>query len=216
MREPFRHENEQEDFREAYLADDFFEETSPVREVTMFAPEVPKVLPKWLRETRIVCALVGICGLVATIFNLDFFFWQIRSPILLNLTLLTVLMGFLNCIVYPYALTYSLINGIKKVNFLRGLNSMVLGFMIVLVLFLFSFPVSGLGLALILVPAPLLFAWYSRKYLQSESHFMEENGTHYPFGAIFNHDLRRAAWFTFLILFSGLVFVFFGLAFGLL
>jgi len=214
MSEQLRHHSDQEDFREAYLSDDLFDVPAATQEMSVLTTDVPQVLPKWLRETRIVCALVGLCGLLATVFNLDFFYWQIQSPILLNLTLLTVLTGFLNCIIYPYALTYSLINGVKKINLLRGMNTMVLAFLAMLLLFLFSFPVSGLGLALILVPAPLLFALYTRKHVRTDAHFIEGED-HYPFGMIFNHDLRRAAWLTFLIFFVGLVTLFFGLAFGI-
>lgn len=205
------------DFEEAYLANDFFldSEDLPANRVDAFQSDIPEVLPSWLNETRIVCSMVAICGLFATLFNLDFFYWQIQSPILLNLTLLGVLVGFANCLIYPYALTYGLINGTKRIGFLRGMNSFLLAFMAALVLFLFSFPVSGLGLALILVPAPLLFAWQTRRYLDSES-LQATSPVHRPFGMIFNHDLRRLAWLTFIVLFSAIMGLFFALVFNVL
>ena len=214
--DPERRFEHQEDFREAFMSDDLFPENAPLpaRRVDPMMEEIPSVIPKWLDETRIVCFLVGLFGLVYTLFSLDFFSWQIKNPFLLNATLLFALGGFVNYIAYPYALKYSLVNNIYKPGLLSGMNSFMVVFSLMALFFLFTFPITGLGLSLILIPAPLLFALFTRKYTNLKN--ATEKTKHFPFGMIFNQDLRRLAWLSFIIIFSFLVVLFFGLVFNII
>lgn len=217
MRKYANSEHRHSDFEEAYLGGDLFHEHAdlPAHQLDSFQAVVPEVLPKWLAESRIVCALVAIVGLTATLFNLDFLYWQFANPVFLNLILLGTLIGFASCVMYPYALTYSLVNGSDRVALLRMMNGFLLCFLGALLVYLLSFPISGLGLALILIPAPAAFALCTRKFLKSERHTAASKA-HRPFGLIFNLDLRRLAWVSFILIFSAMMGLFFGLVFNIL
>ncbi|NND06256.1 MAG: hypothetical protein HKN87_07740 [Saprospiraceae bacterium] len=208
--------NYQEDYKDAYLANDFFDYDHPYpsRKLDDFIPEIPEVLPKWLDETRIVCFLVGLFGLAYTLFNVEFFYWQIKSPFLLNLSLLVALGGFVNFIAYPYALKYCLTNGIRRPQLLKNMNGFMVGFALLSLLFFFSFPITGLGLSLILIPAPLLFGLYSRKYINQ--HEQEYTGIQFPALAIFRQDIKKLAWLTLVIVLTVLLGFLFALVFNLI
>jgi hypothetical protein len=214
--DPERRFDHQEDFREAFLSDDIFPENHhlPARRMDAMMKDIPSVLPKWLDETRIVCFLVGVFGVVYTLFNLDFFYWQIKNAFLLNATLLFAIGGFVNYIAYPYALKYTLVNHIYKPGLLKGMRSFMLVFSLMALFFLFTFPVTGLGLSMILIPAPLLFSLFTRKYVDFKN--TAPSKVHFPFGVIFNQDLRRLAWLSFIIIFTFLVVLFFGLVFNII
>ncbi len=207
----------QEDFREAFLSEDMFGSPYhlPQKKSHQFYDDIPNTTPKWLDDTRVVSLLVGILGLGYTLFNLDFFYWQIKSAFFLNLILLTTLAGFANFFVFPYSLKYCLTNGIKRPKLLRNLNSFMLVFCVLTLIYLFTIPVSGLGLALIMIPAPLAFAIATRSF-PDRLELYSKSTKHYPFSAIFNQDLRRVAWLTFIILFTLMVGLFFGLLFNLI
>ncbi|MDH3649067.1 MAG: VirB3 family type IV secretion system protein [Saprospiraceae bacterium] len=206
----------QEDFREAFLSDELFGDTYhlPLKKSSTFYDDMPSTTPRWLDETRVACLLVGIFGLIYTLFSLDFFYWQIKNPFILNLTLLTTLAGFANFFVYPYALKYCLTNGIRRPKLLMGLNLFMLVFSLLSVVYLFTIPVTGLGLALILIPAPLAFAIFSRRFPERLELYAKTD-KHYPFAVIFNQDLRRMAWLTFIVLFTLVIGFFFGLLFNI-
>ncbi len=208
--------NYQEDFKEAYLSNDFFDHEPhlPSKKLDEFVPEIPQVMPKWLDETRVVCFLVGLFGLGYTLFNVDYFYWQIKSPFLLNLSLLTALGGFVNFVAYPYALKYCLTNGIQRPQLLRQMNSFLIGFTLLSLLFFFSFPITGLGLALILVPAPLIFGLFSRKYINQYA--VEHSGIHFPAAMIFGQDIKKLAWLSLIMILTILFGFFFALVFNLI
>lgn len=197
-----------------YYSDDIFQESDlPVSEIEQFDMEMPRVMPKWMEETRLVTFLVGMFGLFYTVFNLDYFFHQINNPFFLNLTLLVGLAGFANYMLYPNVLKYCLINGLAKNSLLRTLNNFMMGFSALLFVFLFSFPVTGLGLSLILLPAPLIFGFFSRRYTETT---LVEPDEKYSVIEIFNQDLRRIAWFSFTLIFLALIFAFMGVFLGII
>ena len=142
-------------------ADDIFQ-NSPLPTTVPDQPSLA-VLPKWMDETRLACFICGVFGLVMTILNLDFFYNLFQNPILINLSLLTILSGFVNCLLFPNLLKYSLVNGLRNSRLLKLLNGWMIVFSILLLMLLFLFPITGLGLALIIVPAPLTFALYSKR-----------------------------------------------------
>lgn len=197
-----------------YYSDDIFQESDlPVSEIEQFDMEMPRVMPKWMEETRLVTFLVGMFGLFYTVFNLDYFFHQINNPFFLNLTLLVGFAGFANYMLYPNVLKYCLINGLAKNSLLRTLNNFMMGFSALLFVFLFSFPVTGLGLSLILLPAPLIFGFFSRRYTETT---LVEPDEKYSVIEIFNQDLRRIAWFSFTLIFLALIFAFMGVFLGII
>ena len=197
-----------------YYSDDIFHEHElPVPEMEEISPEALEVMPKWLEETRLVSFLVGSFGLLYTIFNLDYFFQQINNPFFLNLALLVGFAGFANYMIYPNVLKFCLVNGLRKHTLLQSLNNFMIGFSVMLFIFLFSFPVTGLGLSLILLPAPMIFSFFSRKYMDQPRQTTEAQ---YSVLEIFNHDLRRIAWFSFTLIFLALIFAFMGVFLGLI
>lgn len=197
-----------------YYSDDIFHEPDlPISEFDNLQPEISEVMPKWLEETRLVSFLVGGFGLLYTILNLDYFFQQIKNPFFLNLTLLIGFAGFANYMIYPNVLKYCLVNGLKKNSVLRSMNNFMIGFSLLLFVFLFSFPITGLGLSMILLPAPLIFSYFSRKYIDTTGHEVERD---FSVLEIFNHDLRRIAWFSFTLIFLALIFAFMGVFLGII
>lgn len=206
----------QDEYKDAYLANDFFdyEHPYPSQRLDDFIPEIPEVMPKWLDETRIVCFLVGLFGLGYTLFNVEYFYWQIKSPFLLNLSLLVALGGFVNIIAYPYVLKYCLTNGIRRPQLLKNMNGFMVGFALLSLLFFFSFPITGLGLSLILIPAPLLFGLYARKYIDQEH--VGHSGIQFPAMAIFSQDVKKLAWLSLVIIMTVLFGFFFALVFNLI
>ena len=166
-----------------------------------------------LDETRLVCFLVGVFGLIYTIFNLGFLSSQISNPFFLNLTILLGLVGFVNFMLYPNVLKYCLVNGIRNQGLLRSMNGFMTGFSAALLVLLFSFPITGLGLSLILIPAPIIYGYYSRKYIDQT---YRGEGVRFSVLAIFNQDLKRIAWFSFTLIFITLVLAFVGIFMGII
>ncbi|MCB0685117.1 MAG: hypothetical protein KDC53_01295 [Saprospiraceae bacterium] len=197
-----------------YYSDDIFHESNlPVPDYDDFHPDAEAVMPKWLEETRLVSFLVGSFGLLYTLINLDFFFQQIKNPFFLNLTLLMGFAGFANYMIYPNVLKYCMVNGLNKTSLLRTLNNFMIGFSLILFVFLFSFPVTGLGLSLILLPAPLIFGYFSRPYVDTP---IQPADVKFSVLQIFNQDLRRVAWFSFTLIFLALIFTFMGVFLGII
>jgi hypothetical protein len=195
-----------DDDEKTYYSDDLFHESElPIADFDDLRPHMEEVLPGWLDETRLACFLVGAFGLLFTIINLDFFYQQISNPFLLNLSLLAGLAGFANYLIFPNVLKYCLVNGLKKVEVLHGLRSFMLVFSTLLFVFLFSFPIVGLGLSLILIPAPLIFSYFSKKYIDEPA---TTQGIRLSVLTIFNQDIRRLAWFSFTLIFIALIFAF--------
>ncbi len=197
-----------------FFSDDLFQESDlPLADFDDVSPSMVTAMPRWLDETRLVCFLAGAFGLLATLFNLDFFFWQISNPFFLNLTLLLGLAGFANFMLYPNVLKYCQVNGIKNASLLRTMNGFMLGFSALLLVFLFSFPVTGLGLALVLIPAPVIFGYFSRKYLDQP---YQGDGIHFSVLSVFNQDIRRLAWFSLTLIFLVLILAFTGIFLGII
>lgn len=196
-----------------YYTDDIFHESElPTADFDDLAPRMTQVMPKWLDETRLVCFLVGVFGLIYTILNLDFLSSQISNPFFLNLTILLGFAGFINFMLYPNVLKYCLVNGIKNQGLLRSMNGFMTVFSALLLVFLFSFPITGLGLSLILIPAPIIYGYYSRKYIDET---YRGEGVRFSVLAIFNQDLKRIAWFSFTLIFITLVLAFVGIFMGI-
>jgi len=196
------------------MEDDLFQEfDAPVANYGESYREIPRVLPDWLDETRLICFVVGFLGLIFTIFNIGYLARTISNPFLLNLSILIGLAGFSNFMLFPNLLKYNLVNGLRRSSILRSLSSFMIGFSILLLVFLFSFPIYGLGLALILVPAPMFFSLFSRGLID---HRKEREGEYRHIVEIFDRDFRRLAWFSFSLIFCALIIAFFGLLFGLI
>ncbi|MBK8502990.1 MAG: hypothetical protein IPL46_12700 [Saprospiraceae bacterium] len=198
---------------QTHYSDDIFHESElSTADVDDLALPMEEVLPSWLDETRLACFLVGAFGLLFTIINLDFFYQQISNPFLLNLSLLMGLGGFANFMVFPNVLKYCLVNGLKKVELLRGLRNFMLAFSALLFVFLFFLSRHGLrSFALILIPAPLIFSYFSKKYIDEP---VSTEGIRFTVLTIFNQDIRRLAWFSFTLIFIALIFAFVGVLFG--
>lgn len=199
---------------QTHYTDDIFHESElPVADFDDLNLSNVEALPRWLDETRLVCFLVGVFGIVFTMINLDYFYQQISSPFILNLTLLLGLAGFANYMIFPNVLKYCRVNGLHKSQMLRGLHNFMLAFSTLLLVFLFSLPITGLGLSLILIPAPLIFSYYSRKYIDRP---LETEGIRFQALAIFDQDIKRLAWFSFTLIFITLIFAFLGVLFGII
>lgn len=197
-----------------FFSDDFFQESDlPLADFDDVSPPMITTMPRWLDETRLVCFLAGVFGLLATLLNLDFFFWQISNPFFLNLTLLLGLAGFANFMLYPNVLKYCQVNGIKSASLLRTMNGFMLGFSALLLVFLFSFPITGLGLALVLIPAPVIFGYFSRNYLDQP---YQGDGIRFSAMSVFNQDIRRLAWFSLTLIFLVLILAFTGIFLGII
>lgn len=209
------HQNKFEDHDgRTYYSDGLFSESElPVDDLGDLTPHIEEVLPRWLDETRLACFLVGAFGLLFTVINLDFFYQQISNPFLLNLSLLAGLSGFANYIIFPNVLKFCLVNGLNKVELLRGLRNFMLAFSTLLFVFLFSFPIIGLGLSLILIPAPLIFSYFSKKYIDEP---VATEGVRFSVLTIFDQDIKRLAWFSFTLIFIALIFAFIGVLFGII
>lgn len=214
MTERESHADYQQEYRSSLLDDDLFdhEDHLPSVRIDDLVPELPKVLPEWLEETRLACLLAGIVGVIGTLVQVDDLSSLIGQPLILNAVILGLLAGYVNVMTFPYVLKYCLVNDLRQAGLLKGLNTFLLVFTAITLLYFLTLPVSGLGLALILVPAPLIFALYSRKYI--EKYRPETEGVHFPASMIFGQDLRKLAWLSFIsimILMGGL---FFGLLFN--
>src|SRR5690606_24639137 len=122
--------------------------------------------------------------------------------------LLLGLAGFVNFMLYPNVLKYCQVNGIKSTSLLRTMNGFMLGFSALLLVFLFSFPITGLGLALVLLPAPVIFVYYSRNYLDQP---YQGDGIRFSVLSVFNQDIRRLAWFSLTLIFLVLILAFTGI-----
>ena len=204
----------QRSYDEKAFSDDILHEyDAPVVEYEGYHKELPKVLPAWLDETRLVCFVVGFFGLVYMIFNIGYFARMISNPFALNLALFLGLAGFSNIMLFPNVLKYWLVNGYRSSSILKTMNTFMIAFSVLLLVFLCSFPVSGLGLSLILVPAPLIFSLFSRNFIDQS---YTGNGAQYQMLDIFDRDINRLAWFSFVLIFCTLVFAFVGLFFGLI